>query len=102
MSYLSLLSLFTLVMVLYIIQNETNKITSTINVTTTEIHNNTVEPYSNKNPICNMRNINTKEVRLEDLYDEYNNFVTHVTNTINASYRHDAIAALSTVYKVTL
>ena len=102
MSYLSLLSLFTLVMVLYIIQNETNKITSAINVTASTMDDDIVEPYSNKNTICNMRNINTKKVRLEDMYDEYKNFVTHVTNTMNASYRHDAIAALSTVYKVNL
>lgn len=102
MSYLSLLSLFTLVMVLYIIQNETNKITSAISVTAAKIDSNTIESYSDKTAICNMRNINTGKVKLEDIYDEYKHFVTHVTNTMNASYRHDAIAALSTVYNVNL
>lgn len=103
MSYTSILSLFTLIMVMYVIQTETDKVTSRIATEAAE-QTAVVEPYyqAGNATMCERKSIDTKRVRLEDLFDEYKNFATHVQNTLNASYRHDAIVALQTVYDVRL
>lgn len=104
MSYLSILSLFTLIMVLYVIQTETDKVASRIAATEAAEQTAVVESYFQvgNTTMCAKKNIDTKRVRLEDLFEEYKNFATHVQNTLNASYRHDAITALQTVYDVRL
>lgn len=108
MSYLSILSLFTLIMVLYVIQTETDKVMTRIAVATNAVkqaRSTITEPFysSVENPtMCTIQNIDPAQVRVEHLLEEYDNFATHVQNTLNASHRHDALAALQRVYKVNL
>lgn len=114
MSYLSILSLFTLIMVVYVIQTETENVTSRIATETDKVtaeiaietakQKMVVEPYfqAGNTTMCAQKAVDTNRTRLEDLFDEYKNFAIHVQNTLNASHRHDAITALQTVYDVRL
>ena len=118
MSYISLLSLLTLVMVVYIVDIEINKLKDAIIKTKSEMEDSQLkiehfrnieheEPYIEEQAngfVCDQIDTSTvkKTVRLEDIFTEYMDFTRHVRNVLNANQQLNGISVLDSVYDVAL